>query len=53
MKGDSRWIFPSRRNNGKHVGRINSAHDRIVAVALNSPWLKSAIDAAQDWIQSV
>jgi integrase len=34
MKGDSRWIFPSRRNNGKHVGRINSAHDRIVAVAL-------------------
>jgi integrase len=33
MKGDSRWIFPSTRNHGKHIGRINSAHDSIVLEA--------------------
>jgi integrase len=34
MRNDSRWIFPSRRNHGQHMGRINSAHDSIVAEAL-------------------
>ena len=29
MAGDSPWIFPSKRNPGKHVGRLNSAHDRL------------------------
>lgn len=29
MAGDSLWIFPSKRNPGKHVGRLNSAHDRL------------------------
>ncbi len=33
MKGDSPWVFPSRRQHGKHIGRINSAHDRVVANA--------------------
>jgi integrase len=33
MKGDSAWIFPSRRNRGSHIGRINPAHDSIVAEA--------------------
>jgi integrase len=33
MKGKSPWIFPSRRKPGSHIGRINSAHDRIVAEA--------------------
>lgn len=33
MKGDSRWIFPSKRRPGGHISRINSAHDRIVASA--------------------
>ena len=29
MTGQSPWIFPSRRNPGKHIGRLNSAHDRL------------------------
>lgn len=33
MKGDSLWVFPSRRYRGKHIGRINSAHDSVVADA--------------------
>jgi integrase len=33
MKGESPWVFPSRRYRGKHIGRINSAHDSIVAEA--------------------
>lgn len=33
LKGDSIWIFPSRRLRGKHIGRINSAHDSVVADA--------------------
>lgn len=35
MKGDSRWIFPSKRKRGSHIGRLNSAHDSIVAEAAN------------------
>ncbi len=30
---DSPWIFPSHRRPGKHIGRINSAHDSVVADA--------------------
>jgi len=33
MKGDSRWIFPSWKKPGDHIGRLNSAHDRLVAKA--------------------
>lgn len=33
LDGDSMWIFPSRRLRGKHIGRINSAHDSVVAAA--------------------
>jgi integrase len=33
MKGDSPWIFPSKKKRGSHIGRINSAHDRLVAEA--------------------
>jgi integrase len=33
MKGDSPWIFSSNKVHGSHIGRINSAHDRLVAVA--------------------
>jgi integrase len=33
MKGDSPWIFPSSLKPGCHIGRINSAHDRVVAEA--------------------
>ena len=29
--GDSPWIFPSTRKPGEHIGRLNSAHDRLVA----------------------
>ena len=25
----SPWIFPSRRNPGRHVSRVNNAHDRL------------------------
>ena len=25
----SAWIFPSRRNPGRHVSRVNNAHDRL------------------------
>jgi integrase len=33
MKGTSPWIFPSDRKSGCHIGRINSAHDALVAQA--------------------
>jgi integrase len=33
MKGDSPWIFPSKKKRGSHIGRINPAHDRLVAAA--------------------
>lgn len=33
MEGDSPWVFPSRKYPGKHIGRINSAHDSVVAEA--------------------
>ncbi len=33
MEGKSPWIFPSKRKPGSHIGRINSAHDSIVAEA--------------------
>jgi site-specific recombinase XerD len=33
MAGSSPWIFPSSRKRGSHIGRINSAHDRLVASA--------------------
>jgi integrase len=33
MKGASPWIFPSDRKPGCHIGRINSAHDALVAQA--------------------
>jgi integrase len=33
MEGESMWIFPSRRLRGKHIARINSAHDSVVANA--------------------
>jgi integrase len=31
--GDSIWAFPSDRKPGAHIGRINSAHDSVVAAA--------------------
>lgn len=30
MAGPSPWIFPSERKLGCHIGRVNSAHNRIV-----------------------
>ena len=33
MEGDSRWIFPSEKKRGSHIGRINSAHDSVTAQA--------------------
>jgi integrase len=29
MAGKSPWIFPSKRNPGEHVTRVNNAHDRL------------------------
>lgn len=29
MAGDSAWLFPSKRNPGRHIMRLNSAHDRL------------------------
>ena len=29
MAGNSAWVFPSKRNPGKHIIRLNSAHDRL------------------------
>ena len=34
MDGGSLWIFPAPRNPGQHIARLNSAHDRICAAAL-------------------
>ena len=34
MGGDSPWIFPSKRHPGTHIGRLNSAHDRVCNDAL-------------------
>jgi hypothetical protein len=31
MLGGSKWIFPSSRNPGQHVMRLNGAHDRVCA----------------------
>ncbi len=36
MAGDSKWIFPSSRNPGQHIKRVNGAHDRVCAEALKS-----------------
>jgi site-specific recombinase XerD len=33
MSGDSPWLFPSRRHKGGHIGRLNSAHDRLIQKA--------------------
>ena len=33
MAGESPWIFPSRRNPGRNISRLNSAHDRILRQA--------------------
>jgi site-specific recombinase XerD len=33
MDGESEWLFPSRRRKGKPIGRLNSAHDRLVEKA--------------------
>jgi hypothetical protein len=33
MAGESPWIFPSRRNPGRHVARVNNAHDHLCASA--------------------
>jgi integrase len=33
MQGNSPWVFPSKRKPGSHVGRLNSAHDRLVKKA--------------------
>jgi integrase len=33
MPGESPWIFPSSRNPGKHVARVNNAHDRLLKQA--------------------
>lgn len=31
MKGESRWIFPSKRRPGQHIIRMNGAHDKACA----------------------
>jgi len=36
MSGDSKWIFPSPRNPGQHITRLNGAHDRVCAAASES-----------------
>jgi integrase len=33
MARDSMWIFPSSRNPGQHIQRVNGAHDRVCAEA--------------------
>jgi integrase len=33
MAGESSWIFPSNRNPGQHVARLNNAHDRLLEQA--------------------
>ena len=33
MPGHSPWVFPSPRNPGQHVTRLNGAHDRVCAAA--------------------
>lgn len=36
MAGKSPWLFPSKRKPGQHIRRLNSAHDRLCAIALKS-----------------
>ena len=33
MAVDSKWVFPSSRNPGQHIKRVNGAHDRVCAEA--------------------
>jgi len=36
MSGNSLWIFPSPRNPGHHITRLNGAHDRLCRKALEA-----------------
>ena len=36
ISGSSAWIFPSPRNPGQHITRVNGAHDRLCAMALEA-----------------
>jgi integrase len=36
LAGKSPWVFPLKRNPGKHVTRLNSAHDRLCQEAKKS-----------------
>ena len=36
MAGESPWMFPSPRNPGQHLTRLNGAHDRLCAKALEA-----------------
>ncbi len=31
MAGESKWLFPSKRNPGKPISRVNSQHDKTGA----------------------
>jgi integrase len=33
MPGESQWIFPSDRNPGQHIARLNNAHDSLCKAA--------------------
>ena len=33
ISGKSEWVFPSKRNPGQHIARVNSAHDRLCTKA--------------------
>ena len=33
LASSSQWLFPSKRNPGQHIARVNSAHDRLCAAA--------------------
>lgn len=36
LAGDCNWIFPSPRNPGQHITRVNGAHDRVCAAGSRS-----------------
>jgi integrase len=35
LQGKSQWVFPSDKKPGKHIGRLNSAHDRLCEKSSN------------------
>src|ERR1019366_2078798 len=59
MLGNSPWIFPSARNPGQHIARLNNAHDNLCKAAkkagidFNFVLYDSATRSQREWLRRV